>query len=462
MNSRGPSDAISSQTLCDTIPDAIVIVDEAGAVTYANSRVTDLFGYAPEELVGEAVEVLVPDGIAEAHVDKRESYMADPQTRPMGVGLDLVGQRKDGSQFPVAISLSPVDTDDDNAVVATVRDVSDQETLRNKYRSLLETAPDAFLLADASSGELVEVNEQAVELTGYSQEELQAMDQRDLHPSGHEEGYRKLFEEHVRSEGIRSTLPDGTPIFVETKDGDKVPVEINARIIEVDDRRLIAGSFRDISERHEYERRLERRNERLDEFASLVTHDLRNPLNVASGYLDLIAEELDSEYVDHVESSHDRMKAIIDGTLALAREGDAAYEEGPVDLASLAEQCWRNVEGERASLHVASTAVLSVDSRRLERVFENLYRNAIEHGGPAVTIEVGMLDNGFYVEDDGPGVPESGRDDVFQAGQSSTATGTGLGLAIVRRIVEGHGWAIDVTDGAVGGARFEITGVEEP
>jgi len=457
-----PNDASFSERLCETISDAIITTGAGGQITYTNSRVVDIFGYEPEELVGEPVEILVPDGLTDDHVDHRESYMGDPETRPMGVGMHLVGQRKDGTQFPVAVSLSPIDGEGDDAVVATVRDVTDRETLRTKYRTLLETAPDALFLADASSGELVEVNERAVELTGYSQRELEGMHQDDLHPSGHESDYRSLFRVHIDSEGIRSTLPDGSPIFVETKDGDRVPVEINARLIELDDRRLFAGAFRDISERHEYERALERRNDRLDEFASIVSHDLRNPLNVAKGYTELLAEDRPSEYVERIQSSHSRMSEIIEGTLALAREGNASYEVEAVDLAPVARRCWRNVDSADATLRVTSTATFLADQARLERVIENLYRNAIEHGGEDVSVDVGTLDDGFYVQDDGPGIPDSDRDGVFRAGQSATPTGTGLGLAIVRRIVEGHDWTIGVTDGDGDGARFEITGVEKP
>ncbi|MFD1686598.1 PAS domain S-box protein [Halobellus litoreus] len=208
----------------------------------------------------------------------------------------------------------------------------------------------------------------------------------------------------------------------------------------------------------ERERELTRQNARLEEFASVVSHDLRNPLNVAEGRLDLALDECDSEQLEYVADAHDRMAELIDDLLTLARERDTEIELTPVALSSFVRSCWQNVDTGDAAVTVGVEGTVEADETQLRQLFENLLRNAVEHGGETVT--VGALDDGFYVEDDGPGIPPDKRDEVFEYGYSTTHGGTGFGLSIVKQCAEAHGWEIGVTDGADGGARFEITGVD--
>jgi PAS domain S-box-containing protein len=207
---------------------------------------------------------------------------------------------------------------------------------------------------------------------------------------------------------------------------------------------------------------LERRNERLDEFASVVSHDLRNPLNVARGNLDFLRAETDSERVETVDDALQRMESLIDDLLTLAREGREIDERRPVSLADSARSAWANVETERASLTVDGDGTVHADEDRLAQLFENLFRNAVEHGtteDDPLTVTVGRLPDGFYVTDDGRGIPPEQRDDVLSAGYTTADGGTGLGLSIVQTIAEAHGWAVTVTESEAGGARFEIRGV---
>jgi PAS domain S-box-containing protein len=208
------------------------------------------------------------------------------------------------------------------------------------------------------------------------------------------------------------------------------------------------------------ERELTKQNARLEEFASFVSHDLRNPLAVASGRLELAATECESEHLDHVERAHERMRALIDDLLSLAHEGEAVTDAERVVLAPLVEGCWANVETGEATLAIDTERVILADKSRLKRLFENLMRNAIEHGGANVAVTVGELDDGFYIEDDGAGIPPGERETIFEAGYSTSEDGTGFGLSIVKQIVEAHDWHIHLTAGTEGGARFEITGVE--
>ena len=206
--------------------------------------------------------------------------------------------------------------------------------------------------------------------------------------------------------------------------------------------------------------RLQQQNDRLNEFTSVVSHDLRNPLNVATGRLKLAAEECDSDHLGEVEDALGRMEALIDELLTLAREGKEVTDTQPVDLATIAGECWENVETNQAKLMTNTDRGVQADRGRLKQVFENLFRNAVEHGRADVTVTVGGLDDGFYVEDDGPGIPSDERDAVFEAGYSKSTDGTGFGLSIVEQIVTAHDWHIRVTDGVDGGARFEVTNVE--
>ena len=206
---------------------------------------------------------------------------------------------------------------------------------------------------------------------------------------------------------------------------------------------------------------LRRERDRLDEFADIISHDLRNPLNVAQGYLEIARTAEDpADGLDRVESMLDRMARILDDTLTLAREGKTVGDTTAVDIEALATECWERVGVDETELSIEEPTVIRADPDRLEHVFENLFRNSIDHAGPGVTIRIGPLDDGFYVEDDGPGIPSPDREKVFEKGYTDAADGSGFGLAIVERIVDAHGWSVRVTDGPDGGARFEITGVE--
>jgi signal transduction histidine kinase len=217
----------------------------------------------------------------------------------------------------------------------------------------------------------------------------------------------------------------------------------------------IAGVTRDVTER-----KLRQRNERLDEFARTVSHDLRSPLNVAQGRLELARRECESDHLDDIEAAHGRIAALIEDLLRLARQGEQVGETEPVAVAEAVDECWQVVEREAATLSNGTDLVVRADRSRLKQLLTNLLRNAVEHGGRDVVVMTGDLPDGFYVEDDGPGVPESERESVFDPGYSTSSDGTGLGLRIVEQVADAHGWRIRVTEGSFGGARFEVSGVD--
>jgi signal transduction histidine kinase len=218
--------------------------------------------------------------------------------------------------------------------------------------------------------------------------------------------------------------------------------------------------FRDETTQQRQQQRLQDQNEQLEDFSSIVSHDLRNPLNVAQGRLELLREETDSEHGESIGRALTRMDELIEDLLRLSREGSQVTETEPVDIGALTTDCWQNVATREATIETLIDRSIYADRSRLQQLFENVIRNAIEHGGQAVTITVGELADGFYIEDDGSGIAEGDREKVIEAGFSTSDDGTGLGLNIVTQIAAAHSWEFRVTDGSEGGARVEITGVE--
>ncbi|GAB3415643.1 hypothetical protein GCM10027435_12070 [Haloparvum alkalitolerans] len=212
---------------------------------------------------------------------------------------------------------------------------------------------------------------------------------------------------------------------------------------------------------------LERQNDRLERFASVVSHDLRNPLSVASGNVELAGAALEegdpaaaSERLDAVASAHNRMDRLIADLLELSRQGETVGSPETVAVEAVAKRAWEHVDVGDASLRVAAAPTVRADPDRLQQLFENLFRNSIDHAGRDVTVTVDALPDGFAVADDGPGIAIEDRESVFEFGHTTDAEGTGLGLAIVREIAHAHGWEVALTAAEDGGARFEFRGVE--
>jgi signal transduction histidine kinase len=224
-----------------------------------------------------------------------------------------------------------------------------------------------------------------------------------------------------------------------------------------------------LAARREVERReqeLARQNRRLEEFADVIGHDLRNPLSVAEGRLELGLETGDREEFERVGDALDRIGALVDGLLSLAKEGRAVGETTTVDVATVAERAWESVDTDGATLETTPTPGVAADADRLRQLLENLFRNSVEHAATdptSLTVSVGPLADGqgFHVADDGTGIPDALGESAFEHGVSG-ANGTGLGLAIVRTIAEAHGWTVDMETGPDSGARFEFRTDEGP
>ncbi|WP_276259272.1 two-component system sensor histidine kinase NtrB [Haloglomus litoreum] len=216
----------------------------------------------------------------------------------------------------------------------------------------------------------------------------------------------------------------------------------------------------DTTDRKQYERMLERQNDRLKEFTDILSHDLRNPLNVITGRLQLYEETGEPEHIEEIRRTTDRMERLIDDLLRVARQGDVVEDPEPVDLERVVAVAREGTMHDRATLEYVAVPRLMAEEDRLVELFENLLRNATEHGGAAVSVVVGPMEDGFFVADDGPGIPETERERVFDHGYTTNPDGSGFGLSVVRTVVGAHGWDVAVTEGEGGGARFEVTGIE--
>jgi len=213
---------------------------------------------------------------------------------------------------------------------------------------------------------------------------------------------------------------------------------------------------RDTTEQKQYEQMLERQNDRLKEFTDILSHDLRSPLNVIEGRLRLYRDDGEARHLDAIEATTARMEDLVDDLLRVAEQGQVVEDPAPVALEPVIQTAQEGVFTDEASYRYLGVPRLMADRHRLIQLFENLLGNAVQHAGDDVAIEVGPLEDGFYVEDDGPGIPEDYRSRVFEHGFTTVEDGHGYGLSIVRSIVGAHGWDVTVTDAADGGARFEI------
>jgi PAS domain S-box-containing protein len=334
------------------------------------------------------------------------------------------------------------------------------EAERDLQALAMEAVEEGIAVVDGD-GRFVEVNDAYADLYGYERDELVGSSWELINPAEENERMHLQILPVLREEGSWRGESVGL-----RKDGSTFPK--GKSLTSLDDGGFVCA-VRDVTKQKAAEHDLREQNERLREFARLVSHDLRNPLNVAEGYLALVEESADESQSDNLErirNAHDRMRRLIDDMLRLAREGRVVDNPERVSIADVAEAAALTV-GLDPDSHVIEAGLpwVRADEERLSALFENLFGNVREHAGPDPTVRVGPLDDGhdvcgFFVEDDGPGIPEKRHVKVFESGFTTDRSGTGFGLAIVKRITNAHGWTVSVRDGTDGGARFEFRGVD--
>ena len=452
-------------TVIDALGYPVYVVDETGTFEFVNEPFAELTGYDREEIVGSEPGLIKDDAAVAEAEDRLGTVLSGSGPDVQRFRVDIVP--KEGDPIPCRdhMAVLPYEGERFEGSVGILRDVSDEverrEELETKTRALDE-APVGITITDPDRPDnpMVYVNDRFVEMTGYDREESIGVNCRFLQgPDTDEEPVSRMREaidaEEATSVELLNYRKDGTEFWNRVS---VAPIrDADGRVSEW------VGFQEDITAFKEREAALERQNERLDAFASIVSHDLRNPLNVAQGRVDLARQAADDdEHLDAAADALDRIESIVEHTLTLAREGETVGDPEPVSIAAVAADSWATVDTGAGELAVETDRDVSADPDRLRNLFENLVRNAVEHGGSDVTIRVGDLPDGFYVADDGPGIPEEVADELFEPGQTGTEGNTGFGLAIVQEIANAHGWTVSATASDEGGARFEIRGVERP
>jgi PAS domain S-box-containing protein len=449
--------------LVEEVNDLVTVVDTDGTITYVSPAVTRVFGYEPDELIGHTGYEFVHPEDRERNADALERVLSNPSDPET---VEVRFRHADGSwRWIEATMRNRLDDDNINGILLSSRDITERkeyeieaQVLAEEYEALLGNVEDAIFLinvgedGEGSRFEFERLSPSYERQTGILTEEVQGQTPREVF--GEKQG-SKLEANYHRC------LTAGEPISYQEElrvgEGARFWQTKLAPVVSDGEVARLVGITRNVTDRVERERQLRQQNERLDEFASVISHDLRNPLNVAQARATLLAEEAESEHLDPLLQSLNRIEAIVEDTLTLARQGDTISETRSVSLTDLVGKCWATVDTDDAAIEIIDEMTFQGDPDRLQHVFENLFRNAVEHGGSDVTVRVGALDDGgIYVEDDGTGIPVETREEVFEPGHSSARGGTGFGLTIVKRIVEAHGWELSVTDGADGGARFEF------
>jgi PAS domain S-box-containing protein len=441
------------RVLFENSPDMIDVLDSDGRLVEVNRRFCEELGYDEDEVLGRPIweidQLVGPDDVetllSDFSLDERRKFEGRYE-------------RRNGSSLPVEVHLLRLDVDGDTRFLAISRDITERKEYQQRFEGVLEASPDAVLIVD-EAGVIQTANRHVSEVLGFAPQELEGMMVEELLLEADREGHVDSRQEYLQSPEPRP-MGRGLDLYALHKDGRSIPVEISLGPVEHDGETYVVATVSDISNRKQREQKLQRQKEELEAFADIVAHDLRSPLSVISGRLHLIREECDSEHLDAVEDSVDRMETLIESTLELARVGKGLENIEPVDLSDVVEECWSNAEAPTASLVIETTSVIQANRVQLTQLCENLLRNAVEHSDAGVTVVVGDFEDGFYIEDDGPGIPPGSREQVFEWGHSTSAEGTGIGLAIVAQIAEAHGWQIRITEGTLDGARFEITDVE--
>lgn len=441
---------------------SIYWTDLNGQIEYVNPAFEEQTGYPAAEAVGSNASILQSG----AHDNRFYERLWDTILSGDVWEGEITNERRSGERYVATQTISPV-TDESGTIVRFVAVNEDITELRNyqqqlecerdRFAALFDAVPVPLVLAAFDRDDLVvkQTNDAFRETFGFSGRELggSSLDKFIVDETALQEAYQ-----------INAQVQDGERVHREvtrqTAAGDKRTFLLTATPMYWGDETDALATYIDITDRKEAMRQLERRTEELEDFANVVSHDLRGPLNVASGHLNLLAAECDCSHVDTIQNAHTRMQELIENILMLAKQGRSVDETQPVDLDVCVSQSWETIDTGNATLAIETEKTIPADESRLRQLFGNLIRNAIEHGDDDVTVTIGALADGFYIADDGPGIPEADRSKVFESGHTSTDCGTGFGLSIVQEIVDAHGWAITITASEHGGARFDITDVQ--
>jgi protein-histidine pros-kinase len=470
----------------ESTPDGIIMANSTGLIVLANSQAERLFGYQPGELRGLPVEILLPARYRGGHVAHRSNYFVQPRPRTMGAGLELYGLRKDMVEFPVEISLSPIATEEGTLVMSAIRDISERRKAEQKFRGLLESAPDAIVIVNRQ-GEIVLINSQTEQLFGYDRRDLLGKRMEVLIPQRYAGGHPHLRTSFFDSPRPRS-MGAGLELYGLRRDGTEFPVEISLSPLETEGEVLVSSAIRDISERkriertlHEQKMELERAGKAKDLFLASMSHELRTPLNAILGFTQLlnndalpITVQQRKTFMGHILKAGEHLLTLINEILDLAKieSGTVTLSLEPVGLSELLQEAHRMVEmaatkrGIRVIVSPIAGLHVQADRTRLKQVVLNLLSNAIKYNREQGAVVVDCMAAGadkvrVSVQDTGPGLKPEQVDALFQpfnrlGQEGGSEEGSGIGLVVTKRLVELMGGAIGVTSTHGTGSVFWI------
>jgi PAS domain S-box-containing protein len=477
------------RSLLEAAPDAMVIVDQAGRIVLVNGQVETLFGYPRQELLGQPVEKLVPDRFKPQHGAHRLGYASEPRVRAMGAGLELHGLRKDGTEFPVEISLSPLATPTGTLVSSAIRDISHRTRAEAKFRDLLESAPDAMVIVD-QAGLVLLVNSQTEKLFGYTRRLLLGQPVEMLVPERFRGGHPGMRGGFFKEPRVRA-MGEGRELFGRRQDGTEFPVEISLSPIETEDGLVVSSSIRDISDRKRVERALQEKNVELeraslakDRFLASMSHELRTPLNAIIGFTGTLLMKLpgpltadQEKQLATIKTSARHLLSLINDILDVAKldSGTVTANLEPVDCGAVIEEVASGLRPLAQQKHLCfeldlpgERVVVSCDRRFLSQILINLAGNAIkftDRGGVRIALRR-VPGDGTAVEiaviDTGRGIPDEGRDQLFRAfsqveGEfTKPREGTGLGLHLSQRLAAVLGGRITLESTLGRGSSFTL------
>lgn len=453
------------ETLVELSKDMLYATDEEGRYDYVNEAMVEKLGYDREELLGRHGVLDMGAGSLQSGQKAVQRLLESDATRSNIIEQTLIDA--DGEPFTSAAHSAIIRDEADNydGLVNVSRDVTEQkerEQMLERYRTLVETATDPMYVLD-DEGRIEILNEAMAELLGGDQDELVGDDVRAYNSQQKVERAEEAIRTILQTDGKEAETYE---IWATPPDGKQRLYEATISVI-TDDGEFTGsvGTFRDITERRrdekrlrEHERKLQQQNEKLEEFVSMITHHLRNPLGIAELYLEFAAESGDPADFDRVETAIDRIDNMIERLLTYARIGGESFQRTDCDLEEVLERAWADVETTAARLETAldGARVVHADAETLALAFENLFANAVVHNDGPVTVTVGTTERGLYVEDDGQGI-DADTTDVFDHGFTTREEAAGFGLSIVEETVTAHGWDLELAE-RDDGTRFEIHG----
>ena len=467
--------------LLESTPDAIVIVNVTGRIVLVNSRAERLFGRTRSELLGEAVETLLPARFRAAQSEQRTNLFMPHGARTISSTVEISALHKDGAEFPVEISLSPLFTEEGIMVMSSIRDITDRKRAEQKFRDLLESAPDAMVIV-ARDGKITLVNSQTERLFGYRRGELLGKAVEILVPQRFHEKH-PMHRGHFFAQPRARAMGEGLQLHGRRKDGSEFPLEISLSPIETEDGLLIASAIRDATERRRYEQVLQDANRAKSSFLANMSHELRTPLNGIIGFSELLIDEKagplnerQREYLGDVLNSGRHLLRLINDVLDLSKveAGRMELHAETFDLReTIAEVCSvLTPSASKRSINILpeiapELARVTLDRHKFMQILYNLVSNAVKFNGDGGAVRVlaqpeqpGRLL--LQVTDSGSGISREDLPKLFVEFQQldSSATrrhgGTGLGLALTKKIVEFLGGSIEVSSAWQQGSTFSV------